>query len=229
MPRQRAECPVCNARLPKDARFCPSCGNRVAEGETVRAELPPHETVAAPVDVVQVVPRWFGVAPPTLLFAVAAVSAVVAVVLLLLGDWIAGLLVLGLALLLTAAFLEAGRRKPDAQVVRTSVELFDSVRARAGVVARTWLTQSYARREVTRRRAELLRIAAERNAVLRTLGDAAYRGEDEGELRARIAALDERAEQLEGETREIVGTAQEQVSSAKLQVQPTEVRGPDRE
>jgi hypothetical protein len=195
----------------------------------VRAELPPHETVAAPVEVTQVAPRWFGLAPPTLLFAVAAAAAVLAVVLLLLGDWIAGLLVLGLALLLTAAFLEAGRRKPDAQVVRTSVELFDRVRARTGVVARTWLTRSYARREVTRRRAELLRIDAERNALLRALGDATYRGDDEGELKARIAALDERAEQLEGEIQEVVGTAREQVDSAKLQVQPTEVRPPDRE
>lgn len=223
---QRTNCPVCQTPVPEDARFCPACGSKLEPGDTVRAALPAHETTHAPVTIGQAAPRWFGLAPPTLLLVIALAAAVVAVVLLVLGNVVAGLLVLGLALLLAAAFLEAGRRKPDTPAVKSSVEAVDSLRARAGFAAHSWRTRSTARRDVLRRRSELMRLASERERLVYALGDAAYRGEDETGLRGQIRAVDEQIRRLEAEIAEIAADAQRQVSERRLEVQPTEVVRP---
>jgi hypothetical protein len=224
--RRSANCSACDAPIPKGARFCPSCGKPVDAGDTVRAELPPDETGPVPVTVQNASPRWFGLAPPTALFALAAALFVVAVVLLVTGSWVAGLLVLGLALLFAAGFLEAGRRKPDAPVVRASVDAVDSMRARAGFTAQAFLTRSSARREIGRRRAEAFRLSADRDRLLRELGRAVYAGGDGGAEREQLAALDEREAALEREAAEIAEQARSRVEEARLHVQPTEVRRP---
>lgn len=175
---QRADCPTCGAAAPRGARFCPACGASLESSSTVRAEVPAHETTPAPVTVARVTPRWFGVAPPTIVFGVAAAVLVVAIALLVAGSWIAGLLLLGLALLLLAAFLEVARRKPDAPVVQRAADAADSLLARAGFAAHALRTRSSARREIVRRRAELVRLMGEREALLRELGAAAYKGEN---------------------------------------------------
>lgn len=229
MSAQPANCANCSAPLPKGARFCASCGSAVQSGDTVRADVPPNETGPVPVTVAHAAPRWFGLTPPTALFALAAVLLVVAVVLLVVGSWVAGLVLLGLALLFGAGFLEAGRRKPDAPIVTASVEAVDSARARAGYTAQAFLTRSSARREIARRRNEAMSLAGERNRLLRELGAAAYAGADESSERAAIAALDERIAALEREATEIAASAQERVQAARRQVQPTEVRTPDRD
>jgi predicted nucleic acid-binding Zn ribbon protein len=221
-----AECRVCGAPIPRGARFCPSCGTPVAEGDTVRTELPPSETGPVPVTVQQASPRWFGLAPPTVLFGLAAALFVVAVVLLATGMWVAGLLVLGLALLFAAGFLEAGRRKPDAPVVRASVDPVDTMRARAGFRAQAFLTRSSARREIGRRRAEAFQLSSQRERMLRDLGAAVYAGGDGAAEREQIEALDKRVAGLEREAAEIAEQAQNRVEEARLHVQPTEVRKP---
>jgi hypothetical protein len=179
-----------------------------------------------PVNVRHSSPRWFGLAPPTALFGLSAALLVVALVLLLTGAWVAGLLVLGLALLFAAGFLEAGRRKPDAPVVRASVEAVDSMRARAGFTAQAFLTRSSARREIGRRRAEAFRLASERERLLLELGKAVYGGEGGKAEREAIVALDQRAAGLEREAAEIAEQARDRVEEARLHVQPTEVRRP---
>jgi hypothetical protein len=224
---QPANCANCSAPLPRGARFCASCGTAVQSGDTARAEVPPHETEPVPVTVARATPHWFGLAPPTALFALAAVLLVVAVVLLVLGSWVAGLILLGLALLFAAGFLEAGRRKPDAPIVTASVGAVDSARARAGYTAQAFLTRSSARREIARRRGEAMRLGGERDRLLRELGAAVYVGADESAERDAIAALDERIAGLEREASEIATQAQERVQAARLQVQPTEIRAPD--
>jgi hypothetical protein len=229
VPERPANCPSCGARLPKAASFCPSCGTRVESGETLRAEVPPHETGPVPVTIERVSPRWFGVTPPTLLFGVACAVLALAIVLLVTGHWVAGLLVMGLALLLAAAFLEVGRRKPDAAVVKASVDAVDTIRARAGFAASAFLTSSAARREIARRRGELARLKSERDALLRGLGEAVYAGEDGAEQRARIAELDERGAALEAEAAEIAEQASARVRRAHLEVQSTEVVKPEGE
>lgn len=225
----RANCANCSAPLPRGARFCASCGTPVQSGDTVRAEVPPNETGPVPVSVGHATPRWFGLTPPTLLFALAVGLLVVAVALLVIGSWVAGLVLLGLSLLFAAGFLEAGRRKPDAPIVTASVGAVDSARARAGYTAQAFLTRSSARREIARRRNEAMRLGGERERLLAQLGAAVYNGADGKAEREALAALDERIAGLEQEAAEIAASAQERVQAARRQVQPTEVRKPDRD
>jgi hypothetical protein len=222
-----ANCANCSAPLPRGARFCASCGTPVQSGDTVRAEVPPNETGPVPVSVTHATPRWFGLAPPTVLFALAVALLVAAVVLLVLGSWVAGLVLLGLALLFAAGFLEAGRRKPDAPIVSASVGAVDSARARAGYTARAFLTRSSARKEITRRRGEALRLQGERERLLGRFGAAVYGGADGAAEREAVAALDVRIAELEREASEIAASAQERVQAARRQVQPTEIRNPN--
>lgn len=222
-----ANCTNCSAPLPRGARFCAACGTPVQSGDTVRAQVPPSETGPVPVNVAQATPRWFGLTPPTVLFGLAVVLLVVAVVLLVIGSWVGGLVLLGLSLLFAAGFLEAGRRKPDTPIVTASVGAVDSARARAGYTAQAFLTRSSARREITRRRSEAMRLQGERDGLLRQFGAAVYAGGDGAAEREAIAALDERVAGLEREATEIAADAQERVQAARRQVQPTEIRTPD--
>ena len=224
---QRANCANCSAPLPRGARFCASCGTPVQSGDTVRAEVPANETGPVPVTVAHSTPRWFGLAPPTVLFALAVVMLVAAVVLLVIGNWVAGLVLLGLALLFAAGFLEAGRRKPDTPIVTASVGAVDSARARASYTAQAFLTRSSARKEIARRRNEAMRLGGERERLIAQFGAAVYAGADGAAEREAIAALDERIVGLEQEASEIAASAQEHVQAARRQVQPTEVRKPD--
>ena len=126
-----------------------------------------------------------------------------------------GSLLLGLALLFAAGFLEAGRRKPDTPIVSASIGAVDSARARAGYTAQAFLTRSSARKEIARRRSEAMRLEGERGQLLSRLGAATYDGADGAAEREAIAALDERIAQLEREAAEIAAGAQERVQAAR--------------
>jgi hypothetical protein len=223
---QLANCGSCGAPLPAVAKFCPECGAATEEDPTVRAEVPPHETSAAPVTVNRAEPRWFGIAPATIVLALAVLALVAGIVLLVIDALVGGLLLLGLSLLLFAAFLEVARRKPDAPVAERTAGAADSVRSRAGVAAQTLRTRSNARREIKRRRSQSLQLQGERDRLVRSLGEAAYQGEDEGPLRERIGAIDARRAALQAEAAEIARRAEQEVERASLAVQPTEVRPP---
>jgi hypothetical protein len=224
-----ANCPACGAPLPAGARFCPSCGTPVEEGATRRETVPPHETSPAPASVTRVSPRWFGVAPASVLLALAVLALLLGIALLLLGSLVAGLLLLGLALLLLAAFLEVARRKPDAPVAQRAVGAADTFRARAGFAAQAFWTRSSARRAITRRRAEALQLQGERDRLVRALGEAAYRGEDESAVREQIATVEARQAALEAEAKEIATLAAREVERASRAVQPTEIRARNRD
>jgi zinc-ribbon domain len=224
VPEQPANCSTCSAPLPQGAKFCPSCGAAVSSGDTLRADLPAHETTSAPASVEWSSPRWFGVAPATALLAVTVVLVAVAFVLLLLERWVEGLLTLGFGLLCAAAFLEAGRRRPDTPVVKKSVGALDSARARAGATAQTLRARSSARREIARRRGEAMQLADQRTRLVQALGEATLRGEDGAAERQQIAALDERRAELEREAGEIAQGAEARVAEARLAVQETVVR-----
>lgn len=227
MHAQLDNCGSCGAPLPHAANFCPTCGTSVATGATARETVPTHETTPAPVAVRQTTPRWFGVTPPTLLLVLALVALVVAIVLLVTGSPVGGLLLLGLSLLLLAAFIEVARRKPDTVVVERATGAAGSLRARAGFAAQALRTRSSARRAIVRRRAEAIRLADERERLYRALGEAVYRSADDTAIREQIRALEAREAALEQEAAEIARHAEQEVARASRAVQPTEVRPPD--
>jgi hypothetical protein len=213
-------CSGCGIELPPGARFCPECGTPVAAaGETVRQELPQEETGPVPISFERPQPRLFGVTPPVLLLAVAVGLLVIALVLFVAGHWPFGLIVLGLAALLFAAFLEVARRRPGSPVTRASAD----ARERAGSVLETWRARAIATAEVRRIHSGLAIVEAERRTALLELGAAAHRGDGiaEAGVRAHLSELDEREAQLRGELDARLEQAGERIRKARLAVQET--------
>src|SRR5947207_858340 len=87
---------------------------------TVAESVPPHETTSSPVDVDVAMPRYFGITPPTLLFGVACATLAIAIVLAVLGHWIAALVLAVVVLGEIAMFVSVASRKPDSGVARAS-------------------------------------------------------------------------------------------------------------
>jgi hypothetical protein len=207
--------------LPPGARFCPDCGTPTdVEGATVRQEVPPEETGPGPVSFTHAERHLFGVAPPMLLLAVAAGLLVVALVLFVAGHWPFGLIFVGLAALLFAAFLEAARRRPGASpVARASTD----ARERAGSLLETWRARAAATAEVRRIHSGLAVVEAERRTALLELGAAAHRGDGlaEAGVRARLTELDAREAELRSELELRLAHAGERIRKARLAVQDT--------
>lgn len=204
---QPARCPGCGAETPGGSRFCPHCGTRLEPAG----------------------PRWFGVPPATVLLALSAAALVAGIILVATGSWLAGLILVGVALLFLAGFLEAASRKPDAEIARTSADRIGGLRARAGVAAKSVAARSGARREILRRRNELAALEATRNALLKELGAAVYQGDSArvDEFQSRLRTLDESALRTQNEIAEIAQATESEVRRARLEVQQTEVVAPE--
>jgi hypothetical protein len=202
-------CPQCGAGTPYGARFCPACGELLEEEQ---------EPGAVAMQVAE--PRWFGVTPPQLLLGVAAAVLVLALVLFALGRWPYGLILLGVAALLLAAYMEAARRRPDAHPA-----------ARAGLVVRERThsmleelrARSTATAEARRIQNEILLIESERRQALTALGAAAHARDSTAEAaaRARLTELDEREWALNAELEQRLTAAGERIRKARLPVQDT--------
>jgi hypothetical protein len=178
-----------------------------------------------PVSIDRAEPHWFGVTPPHLLLAVAVVTLVVALFLFVGGHWPYGLIVLGLAALLLAAFLEAARRRPHSTVTRGSMD----VRERAGSVLETWRARAAATAEARRVQNGLFLIESERRTALLELGEAAHRGDGiaEAGVRARLAELDAGEAELRRGLEERLEQAGERIYKARLSVQDTVMVNPN--
>lgn len=220
-----ASCSNCGTELPKTSRYCPQCGHPGPADETKVMELPPDETGRVPVEYGQVEPRYYGVTPTTLVLALAGAALTLAVVLFALGHWPFGLIALGASVLLLLVFLEAARRKPDGAVARSTADALDGFRTRAGVAAGSLATRGRAARRLLALRRELQRMGVLRGRLLFELGDAVYRGDDQGTERARgqLAELDRLAAQRETEMEAVVAQTQERLERRRLEVQPTEM------
>jgi len=212
-------CPNCGVDLPPNARFCPACGMQVESGSTLQADVPTSEDWPVPVSVERTEPHWFGVAPPHLLLALAAVAFVVALVLFATGHWPYGLILLGAASLLLAVFLEAARRRPDSNVVRVSAD----ARERARSSWETLRARQTAAVEARRIQGALLLLDSDRRAALLELGAAVHAGDAEAEAthRARLVEIDERERGLRSHLDETLGEADERIRKAQLPVQDT--------
>jgi hypothetical protein len=182
-----------------------------------------------PVSLVHAEPRWFGVPPPLLLFGVAVLSFALAVALFVAGSWPFGLILLGLAALLTAAFLEVARRRPDTAFTHAS--------SQAAMGARSWASS---RLELVRARSTALAaeqrvrgaravIESERRAARLRLGEA-LKSEDEEAAEAareRLAELDRAESGLHGRLEERLALADERIRRVRMSVQQTMVVRPE--
>jgi len=225
-----ASCPVCGSRLPKKSRFCPECGARVGAttAETAVQEIPEQETGPVPIEVMTAEPRFFGVTPPAAVLALAAVSLALAVVLLVTGHVILGVVLLVVAVLLGLVFASLVRHLPDTPVARLSLGAMSAVRAHAGFAVEAVTVHSSARVALFRRRRELVELFGLRTDAARALGEAVYLGADD-EIEAgrnRMSELEQALADKEGEMTRVTAAANERIQRAQLQVQPTEVVEP---
>jgi hypothetical protein len=164
-------------------------------------------------------PRWFGIAPPQLLLGIAAVAFVLAIVLFATGHWPYGLILLGAAALLVAAFLEAARRRPESGVTRASVD----ARERARSSWETLRARQAATVEARRIQSTLLLLDSDRGRALQDLGLAAHREDSttEAAVRARLAELDAQEAELRTRLEQALGDADDRIRKARLPVQET--------
>jgi hypothetical protein len=220
-----ASCANCGAKLPKTSRYCPNCGHPVAAGETKVFDVPPDETGRVPVQYSHVEPRYYGITPATLALVLAAAALTAAVVLFALGYWPFGLIGFGLSVVLLLLFLETARRKPDGAVARSTADAMEGFRTRAGVAADSLATRGRAARRLLGLRRELQRMGVLRSRLLFELGDAVYRGDDQGVDRARrqLQELDQLAAHREAKMEEVMAQTQERLERRRLEVQQTEM------
>jgi hypothetical protein len=220
-----ANCATCGAKLPKESRFCPQCGQPAQAGETKVLEVPPDETGRVPVQYGHPEPRYYGVTPASLVLVLAAAALTVAVFLLATGRWPTGLILVGVSVLLALVFLEAAWRKPEGVVARSTAGALDAFRARAGGAADSFATRGRAARRLIALRRELQRMNAVRARLLFELGDAVYRGDEHGTKTAReqVKELDQLAAEREAEMGTVVAQAHERLEQRRLEVQPTEM------
>jgi len=171
-------------------------------------ELPPDETGQVPVVYTVAERRYYGVAPKWLVAGVAAAGVVLAAVLIVIGHWPIGLIVLGASILILLVSVETG-----------------AFRDRAGVAADSVATRGRAARRLLAIRRELRRLAAVRARLLFDLGDAVYRGDEQATeaARANVVQLDEVVRQREAEMQSVIAQAQDRIHQRRLEVQPTEM------
>ncbi len=188
--------------------------------QTRRLPLPPDETGPVPVSLSRAEPRWFGVPPPFLLFGLAVLSFALAVALFAGGSWPFGLILLGLAALFAAVFLEVARRRPSDAVV--------GARSWASSRLELLVARSSAVADEQRLRGDQAVIEAERRAALLRLGEAVQSGDATAAAaaRERLAELDRAEEALRGGLAAGLAQADQRVRRVRMSIQQTAIVRP---
>lgn len=191
--------------------------------------MPPTEPTPTPVEYEQVERRTFGLAPQSLIAALAALALGAAVALFTTRNIVAALLLLAAALLLGAFYVEQARRRRRTPVDRLTAAVVDNSHALAGFAGTSLRVWTSAGRTAARLQFEARTLARERARLLAALGTAAYDRDDElvEDLRRRIDGVDARREACTVERLDAVETARARTAEERLAVGATEVRTPD--
>jgi hypothetical protein len=172
----------------------------------------------------------FGLAPPALLLALGAVAVVAGVVVLVLGDWLLGviLLVVGVPLLLLA--IGAARQFPQGRAATTTLHASDVVHDWLGFAGTSVGSWSRASRATVRLRTQAGMLRREQRLLFERLGEAVFR-EDDGraadlleEAHVVQARIDRAEETLQRER----ASARRSVASERRAIQATEIKQPEK-
>ncbi len=175
--------------------------------------------------VVHAQPRWFGLTPPLLSLVVAVFAVGAGIALFAVGLWPGGLILLGVAALFGALYVEVARRKPDVAPVALPTDALAHVRGRAGAAVEELAARSRAAGELLRLRRQHAALHDRRRGLLAELGAAVY-AEDHPEterVRSELHALDRHLHTLESAMANVAAGAHERIENARLAVQPTEM------
>jgi len=196
---------------------------------TRRVELPGEEIGPVPVSISHAEPRWFGVTPPLALLLLALIAVAAAVVLFATGSWPYGLILVGVAALIVAGFLEVARRRPDSRLTSYAASSAASARERAAAAAERLLARSSAAAEAQRVRNAQAALEADRRAAMLELGEAVHRDDERAAqaARGRLGELDAIELDLRDRLAARLSSAEERIRRSKLSVQETMVRVPE--
>ena len=230
--RHTVSCPSCGKALSRDARFCQACGTRLAQDETLELPVEPVIPDAAvgvaaaetPPTVHQLYRRPFGFHPVPLLGAMAALSLVIAIVLLAAGSLAGGLILVGLAVALFVMFLAAVGREPDAPAAQLTLRVADrsgSQARLAAVSARAWARAGL---ELLRIRTHQYRLRSELQHHLKPLGQAVHQDDQQRAeaLKQQAAELEQKLSESERQASALIRSARKQIERERAPDRPTE-------
>jgi membrane protein implicated in regulation of membrane protease activity len=208
-------CPRCGEGLTPGARFCAGCGAPVTESPVLETAPGPvvHETVER---------SWLGLPARFILLCLGFAAFGAAIGLFATGNWVWGIVLVLVALVVLAALAEATRRSADRWMQHSSRLAADG-RAQAATAAEVWRTRLDSSVTRWRTRSHLDSLAAERKPALQALGQAVWQGDEdaEREARQRLVELEQEAKRVEDELAEQLAGADERIRKARLPVQDT--------
>jgi hypothetical protein len=187
-------CSACGSASSWDANFCQQCGQRFDEDEPL--------------------PRYYGALMPGPPFVVGCVLLVAALVALIAGSPIAAIVLLAIAVVAFAFFVDAVRRYPDDRVARGVISSGRHLRGWVTFALASLVAWGRAARDVLRLRRESRSLRKEREPMLRSLGDAVYR-EDE----PLVTTLRERIREIDGELAKREEARAEALAAARRHVE----------
>lgn len=231
-------CPSCRSQIPPEAQFCPQCGTHLTSGETLELRAGPvvaDPRTAADVPAAASAPavhqahrRPLGIHPVPLLGGLGAILLVAAIVLLAVGSWVAGLILLGIGAASLALFSGGVRREPDAPVVRLVLRTTGRARAVGGLMAVAIRAWARAAVDLIRIRGRQRRLRHELKANLAPLGEAVHRDDEQRAqaLKQQAAEIDQQLGQAKRDASAAVAEARRQIERERSTIQPTEAFAP---
>ena len=195
------ECSNCGSRVPRASRFCPECGRPLAADtpETAAYEAPPRRS-------------WL----PDPLVLVAVLIGVGAAILFVGGEWVWGLVVLLLAVVVFLARAEVERR-----TARRRLAAFG---ARFSAHRGAFSARSRGQLELFRARREMAELEAQRGRWYADLGRAVFEEDETGIEAAKnaLGGLTEHIREKEAEIQTLMEQIDERVRQAQAGVAATE-------